>query len=106
MHINVRSIAIQPFVCPVVDHSLIHVSHSGHGTPGLHGTLNKETQTLGSRSRTSSGVKMSKNPKILYTVWKEWEFGLNGVKPAKDFTYHERGANNFNYCWHKVFGML
>ena len=36
-------------------------------------------------------------------LWKEWEFGLNGMKSAKDFTYHERGANKFNYCRRKVF---
>ena len=38
-----------------------------------------------------NGVKLSKNPKDLYTVWTEWEFGLNGMKPARDFTIHERG---------------
>jgi len=28
---------------------------------------------------------------------------MNGMKPAKDFTSHERGANKFTYCQHKVF---
>ncbi len=36
-------------------------------------------------------------------LWKEWEFGLNGVKQAKDFSYHERGANKFSYSRRKVF---
>ena len=52
---------------------------------------------------TSSSVKLSRNPKDLSIVWKEWEFGLNGVKPARDFTHQERGANKLSFCWHKVF---
>ena len=103
MHTNIRRIVTQPVVHPIVHPSLIHVLHGGHVTPGSHGTLNEETQTPGSMSRTGSGVKLSKNPKDLYTLWKEWELGLNGVKPAKDFTYHKRGANKFSYCQHKDF---
>ena len=49
------------------------------------------------------GVKLMKNPNDLFPVWKEWEFGLNGTKPAKDFISHERGANKFTYCRRKVF---
>ena len=79
MHTNIRRITIQPVVCPVVHSSLIRVSHGGHATPGSHGTLNEKTQTPGLMSRTGSGVKLSKNLKDLYTVSKEWEFGLNGV---------------------------
>mgnify|MGYP006196021747 FL=1 len=57
--------------------------------PGFHGS--------------GPGVKLMKNPNDLFTVWKEWEFGMNGMKPAKDFTSHERGANKFTYCQRKVF---
>ncbi len=46
-------------------------------------------------------MKLSKNPKDLYVVWKEWEFGLNGTKPARDFTIHERGENRFAFCRRK-----
>ena len=45
-----------------------------------------------------SGVKLSSNPKDLYTIWKEWELGLKWTKPASDFTIHERGVN---ISWHK-----
>ena len=48
-------------------------------------------------------MKLLKNPKVLYTLRKEWEFGLNGIKAAKDFTYHERGANKFSVFRCKVF---
>jgi hypothetical protein len=48
-----------------------------------------------------SGVKLSRNPKDLYTVWKEWEFRLNGTQPVRDFTILERGANKFAFSQHK-----
>ena len=48
-----------------------------------------------------SGVKLSRNPKDLYVVWKEWEFGLNGTKPARNFTTHERGMNKFAFSRRK-----
>ena len=54
------------------------------------GTLNGEAQTPGTTNRNGSVVKLLKNPKDLYSVWKEWEFGLNGMKAAKDYSYHER----------------
>ena len=39
----------------------------------------------------------------LYEMWKEYESGLNGVKPARDFTKEERGADATRYCRRKVF---
>ena len=48
-----------------------------------------------------SGVKLSRNLKDLYTVWKEWELGLNGMKPTRDFTIHEIGANRFAFSQRK-----
>ena len=46
-------------------------------------------------------MKLSRNPEDLYTVWKEWEFGLNGTKLVRDFIIHERGVNKFTFCRHK-----
>ena len=104
MNTNVRRIAIQPVVRPVVHLSLQQREGGGEVTHGLNGILNTDTQTTGILSRSgSSSVRLSKNPKDLYTVWKEWEFGQDGVKAAKDFTYHERGANKFSFCRRKVF---
>ena len=48
-------------------------------------------------------IKLSKNPRDLYTLWKEYQFGLHGQKPAKDYTTAERGANKCNYCRRKRF---
>ena len=32
-----------------------------------------------------------RSPKTLFDLWHEYQFGLNGCKPAKDFTLEERG---------------
>ena len=58
-----------------------------------------------------SGVKLSRNPKDLYMVWKAWDFGLNGMKLMRDFTIYERGVNKFafsqrNNLWDTVTHMI
>ena len=35
---------------------------------------------------------LSKCPKTLYDLWKEHVFGFSGIKPAREFNRHERGA--------------
>ncbi len=47
-------------------------------------------------------AKLSKSPKDVWSLWKEYEFGLHGQKPARDFTAVERGANKYNYSRRKV----
>ena len=76
---NMRLIAIQ----------LVVRGGIGHVRPGSHGS--------------GPGVKLMKNPNDLFTVWKEWEFGMNGMKPAKDFTRAERGKVRFTYARRLVF---
>ena len=44
-----------------------------------------------------------KGIKNLYDLWQEYEFGISGNKPAKDFTRLERGKQKFAYCRRKVF---
>jgi len=44
-----------------------------------------------------------RSPKSLYDLWQEYQFGLNGEKPAKDFSSSERGKNKSMYCRRKVF---
>ncbi|KAE8908744.1 hypothetical protein PF001_g2747 [Phytophthora fragariae] len=48
-------------------------------------------------------VTLAKRPRDLFELWHEFEFGLNGGKPAKEFTRAERGANKFAYSRRKVF---
>jgi len=44
-----------------------------------------------------------KGIKNVFDLWQEYEFGLSGNKPAKDFTRLERGKHKFAYCRRKVF---
>ena len=48
-------------------------------------------------------AKLSRSPKTLFDLWHEYQFGLNGCKPAKDFTLEERGKVKSVYCRRKVF---
>ena len=48
-------------------------------------------------------IRLSRCPKNLYILWQEFEFGLEGKKPARDFTAEERGVNKFAYSRRKVF---
>jgi hypothetical protein len=45
---------------------------------------------------------LSKNPKDLYDLWVEYEFGIEGRKPARTFNIKERGRNRYNYARRKV----
>jgi len=48
-------------------------------------------------------VRLSKCPRDLWVLWREWEQGLGDGKPAKAFSQHERGANKFSFSRRKVF---
>jgi hypothetical protein len=57
------------------------------------------------------GQKMSKQPKYLYVLWREFNVGLQGGKAVRDFTSRERGANRYayshcKYFWDAVAGLL
>ena len=48
-------------------------------------------------------AKLSKCPRSLYDLWKEYEFGFHGCKAAKDWNASERGADRFKYYKRNVF---
>ena len=48
-------------------------------------------------------AKLSKCPRNLHELWKEYEFGSGGFTAAKDFTEKERGANKSKYYRRIVF---
>ena len=52
---------------------------------------------------TTKTAKLSKAPRDLFVLWKEYETGLNGRKPAKHFTDIERGLDKYNYYRRHVF---
>jgi hypothetical protein len=45
---------------------------------------------------------LSKTPRSLFDLWIEYTSGIGGNKPAKDFTFVERGFCKFKYCRRKV----
>ena len=45
---------------------------------------------------------LSPLPRSLYDLWNEYQFGIGGRKPAKDFTPNERGRVKHNYARRKV----
>jgi hypothetical protein len=47
-------------------------------------------------------VTLSACPRNLYALWEEYEFGLNGQKPAKKFTSREIGSVLYKYTWRKI----
>ncbi|RHY25694.1 hypothetical protein DYB32_008157 [Aphanomyces invadans] len=47
-----------------------------------------------------------KRSRDLFELWKENEFGIGGVKPAKLFNKKERGKAKFVFCFHLKFWVL
>lgn len=47
-------------------------------------------------------AKLCSSPKNLHVIWTEWEFGIGGNKPAKNFTPSERGRVKCVYSTRKV----
>jgi hypothetical protein len=45
---------------------------------------------------------LSPHPKDLFQLWHEYEFGIGGRKPAKQFTVSERARVKFKYCRRKI----
>jgi hypothetical protein len=58
--------------------------------PGRHGGVNPTP-------------KLTKNPKNLFEVWHEYEFGINNQKPCKDWLPSERGPSASAYSRRLVF---
>jgi hypothetical protein len=46
-------------------------------------------------------AELSPLPRSLILLWQEWQTGIGGRKPAKDFTPSERGAVKFNFSRRK-----
>ena len=66
--------------------------------PGVRGGAAAERPRIEERR-----VRLSKCPRDLWVLWREWEQGLGDGKPAKEFSQHERGANKFSFSRRKVF---
>lgn len=84
MEQSVRRIAVQPVVRPV----LADLEDGENVSPPRH---------------TKARYNLTKKPKDLYVLWREYEFGVGGGKPAKFLTAVEQGGDKTNYSWRKVF---
>lgn len=49
------------------------------------------------------GASLMAKPNSLYELWQEYQFGVGGRKPAKDFSSKERGRCKSTYCRRKYF---
>eukprot|EP00956_Cyclotella_meneghiniana_P016518 scaffold26080_cov43-Cyclotella_meneghiniana.AAC.7 len=66
---------------------------------GIHAKV-VEPLEIGTREGRSGArllPKLSKCPRTLHDLWKEYVTGFSGNKAAKDFSKSERGACRFNY---------
>lgn len=61
---------------------------------------NDESQTL------SRAAVLSKKPRDLFVLWREYEFGLGNNKAARDFTHRERGLVTVQYSFRNNFWSL
>ena len=90
MNTNIRRIAVQP---------AFRILGRGGGTGG--GT---QATFMHTSEETAVPIpKLAKYVRDLFTLWKEYEHGLNGEKPARDYSAYERGKNKYVYCHRKVF---
>ncbi|KAI9986019.1 hypothetical protein PInf_024816 [Phytophthora infestans] len=84
----VRRIALQPVACTIQPRNTVAAAadeeEEEYAAEDLH-------------------ARLSKRLKDLYELWAVYPFGLSGMKPAKEFTAAERGANKFAYSRRKVF---
>lgn len=76
---NTGRIALQPVVRPV--------HRAGGGGEGQAG---------------APAATLSTCPRNLYVLWQEYEFGVGGRKPARQFTSVERGRVKFKYSRRKI----
>ncbi|ETV98359.1 hypothetical protein H310_09048 [Aphanomyces invadans] len=84
LHSTIKRITVQPVVRSVT-------MPTDHGAPGV---LSRPT------------ARLAKRPRDLFELWKEYEFGIGGVKPAKLFNEKERGKAKFVFCFRLKFWVL
>jgi Transcriptional activator of glycolytic enzymes len=88
---NIRRMAIAPARCVI------------GGTAGSGRSIGAAAATMVANHLGDPKAMLSANPRSLILVWEEWTHGLNGNKPASQFTSQQRGQNKHKFCWRKVF---
>lgn len=64
--------------------------------------LERTGQYIVGHAREERPATLMKCPRTLAILWDEYWSGINGSKPARDFTARERGAVKFRYCRRKI----
>ena len=82
MNRSVHRIALQPVACRQ--------------------TQQPTTLEIVHQQQTNNLATLSRNPRDLYLLWSEYEFGIGNRKPAREFTAVERGRVKYNYHRRKV----
>ena len=95
---NIKRIALQPVL-----RSRALIEQASRALQGE--TVDDEDGAEGRASRVAPRplATLYRSPKSLYDLWQEYQFGLDGQKPAKEFNSRERGKNKSMYCRRKVF---
>ena len=58
---------------------------------------NGDNENRNDRAQENYETTLSKQPKDMYKMWEEYEFGLEGRKAARKFNLRERGKNRYTY---------
>ncbi len=85
---SVRQIALQPVQCP-----------RNQQPPGGAAAIEPPA---GAGVLVANAATLSRNPRTLYLLWHEFEFGIGGRKAAREFTAVERGRAKYAYHRQKV----
>ena len=62
---------------------------------------NIDNTTTGADAEGRAGL--CRNPKSLYVLWNEYEFGLSGRRAAKTFSRNERGVDRYTFYRRNIF---
>ena len=87
IHRAIKRIALQPVLRPARSRTGSSIS-------------DQSTNVNGGRE---CHARLYRGVKNLWDLWQEYEYGLGGNKPARDFTRQERGHVKFVYSRRKVF---
>jgi len=98
MNRNIKRIALQPVL-----RSRALIEQASRSLQGETDEIEDGAEGRTSRLAPRPLAQLFRSPKSLYDLWQEYQFGLNGEKPAKDFNSRERGKNKSMYCRRKVF---
>jgi hypothetical protein len=69
----------------------------GRSTTATATTATATTQMVNNHLGDPKAI-LSPNPRSLYLIWEEWTTGLNGNKPASQFTREENWKNKCKFC--------